>query len=100
MKTSLGNTLIAMHKLLKKNRLSESHLMVLLLLKEKGPSLISPIHRALGFLPAQMTRNVRKLENDGLITRTINPTDMRSFVLEITKKGLALTAKLTSTEVT
>jgi MarR family transcriptional regulator, organic hydroperoxide resistance regulator len=94
MKSQLSDNLIATHKLLKKNGLKEPHLMVLLLLQENGPLNVGDVSRAIGFLPASTTRFVRKLEDAGLITRAIDPEDLRFFVLEVTAKGLKLAEEM------
>ncbi|WP_083100055.1 MarR family winged helix-turn-helix transcriptional regulator [Pseudophaeobacter leonis] len=37
-----------------------------------------------------MTNRIARLESDGLVLRQINPADSRSFLIELSPKGLAL----------
>ena len=37
-----------------------------------------------------MTNRIDRLEADGLVSRTTNPSDSRSFLIELTPEGLAL----------
>lgn len=37
-----------------------------------------------------MTNRIDRLEADGLVTRTTNPSDSRSFLIALTDKGIAL----------
>jgi DNA-binding MarR family transcriptional regulator len=44
--------------------------------------------------PAAMTKRLRKLETSGLVTRSVNPSDRRGFLIALTREGTALIDRL------
>lgn len=51
---------------------------------------LSEVARYLGMSPAAMTKNADKLEQLGLVTRTSNPADRRTVLLNASPDGVAL----------
>lgn len=69
--------------------LKEEEILVLHLLKNRGTMIVGDIQRAMGVLPAQMSRTIRSLENRerSLIECTINARDKRKVDVELTVAG-------------
>lgn len=63
---------------------------VLRILEEQGPMELSHLARDACLLLSSLTRMVRPLEDEGLVTRTTPPEDRRKSVLTITAAGVAL----------
>jgi homoprotocatechuate degradation regulator HpaR len=63
---------------------------VLRILEEQGPMELSHLARDACLLLSSLTRMVRPLEDDGLVTRSTPPDDRRKSVLAITPSGVAL----------
>lgn len=51
---------------------------------------LSEVARYLGMSPAAMTKNADKLEQLGLVTRSSNPADRRTVVLNASRDGVSL----------
>lgn len=58
------------------------------LIEAYGPLTMSEFTDLEGHTLSSSTRQVKRLENGGLIARTQDPGDRRSFTLTITKKGV------------
>jgi DNA-binding MarR family transcriptional regulator len=56
----------------------------------KGPQIMSELGDALGVTARQVTNLVDALEEEGLVRRTVHPTDRRATVVEITRQGFDL----------
>lgn len=63
---------------------------VLRILEEQGPMELSHLARDACLLLSSLTRMVRPLEDEGLVTRSTPPDDRRKSVLTITPSGAAL----------
>lgn len=61
---------------------------VLRLLRRHGPSSMGEIARRVGVDQSTATRQVRPLEDHGLVSRSADPDDRRVAMLEITPAGL------------
>lgn len=70
----------------------ESHL--LSYLKSYAPCPVSEIERVFGHKPSTLTSILDRLAERDLITRQINPSDRRSFTVELTSEGRKLAGKL------
>ncbi len=72
--------------------ITETEFLALDTLKQtESPMTVGEIQRAIGVLPAQMSRIVRSLEQKGdgaLIECTINAEDKRKIDVQMTKKGV------------
>lgn len=60
---------------------------VLRVLQEQGPQELSHVAQEACLLLSSLTRMVRPMEEEGLITRTTPPEDRRKCVIAITKAG-------------
>jgi DNA-binding MarR family transcriptional regulator len=69
---------------------AEAH--VLAHLHESGPARISELHQRFGHRRSTLTSVLDRLEQRALITRKNDPTDRRSFVVNLTKKGRSVAA--------
>ncbi|MCI0411754.1 MarR family transcriptional regulator [bacterium] len=70
----------------------EGHL--LSYLKSYAPCPVSEIERVFGHKPSTLTSILDRLAERDLITRQINPSDRRSFTVELTSEGRKLAGKL------
>lgn len=93
-----GNRLMqGLQENLKRFELDFAGLDVLLTLRRNGPEdAMHPTHLAKDMMlsGSGMTARITKLENRGLLSRTLNPKDKRSFYVQLTSEGLALTERL------
>jgi len=72
-------------------RLGEKWSMLVVMLLRAGPRRFNDIKRNTGGISQQMlTRTLRGLERDGMLTRTIRPTSPPQVEYELTELGLAL----------
>jgi DNA-binding HxlR family transcriptional regulator len=72
-------------------RLGEKWSMLVVMLLRAGPRRFNDIKRNTGGISQQMlTRTLRGLERDGMLTRTIHPTSPPQVEYELTELGLAL----------
>jgi len=69
---------------------AEAH--VLAHLHEAGPARISELHERFGHRRSTLTSVLDRLEQRALITRNNDPTDRRSFVVNLTPKGRSVAA--------
>ncbi|MDH3216083.1 MAG: MarR family transcriptional regulator [Candidatus Krumholzibacteria bacterium] len=67
---------------------SEAH--TLSYLESYGPCPIGELVRVFGYKKPTMTSMLDRLERRGLVTRELNASDRRSFLIEITPAGVAL----------
>lgn len=67
---------------------------VLTYLRSYAPASIRDLVRVFGIKQSTFTSLLDRLERDGLVRRTINPDDRRSFLIHITDKGMELAARL------
>ena len=66
-------------------------LMVLSELSEHGPMRVKDIvDRLVGVSPSTLTRILDRLEQEGLVRRTLNPVDRRSFRVSLTERGVSI----------
>ncbi|WP_026549873.1 MarR family transcriptional regulator [Arthrobacter sp. Br18] len=63
-------------------------------LAEKGPRSQAQLATAACCEPPTITSAVKKMEANGLVTRTPSPTDRRAIIVELTSKGEFLMADL------
>lgn len=71
-------------------QLSETEYMALDVLAKKSPQSVGAVQKAVGVLPAQMSRIIRALENRdgvGLISCQINASDRRRIDVNLTAAG-------------
>jgi DNA-binding MarR family transcriptional regulator len=68
---------------------------VLTYLRSYAPASIRDLVRVFGIKQSTFTSLLDRLEQDGLVRRTINPDDRRSFLIHITDRGTELAARLT-----
>jgi DNA-binding MarR family transcriptional regulator len=68
---------------------------VLTYLRSYAPASIRDLIRVFGVKQSTFTSLLDRLERPGLIRRTINPDDRRSFLVHITEEGSELAARLT-----
>jgi DNA-binding HxlR family transcriptional regulator len=72
-------------------RLGEKWSMLVVMLLRAGPRRFNDIKRNTGGISQQMlTRALRGLERDGMLTRTIRPTSPPQVEYQLTELGLAL----------
>jgi DNA-binding MarR family transcriptional regulator len=71
---------------------AEAH--VLALLADEGAQPVSSLVAAFGHRPSTLTSVLARLERRGLIERRINPDDRRSFIIELSKAGVAVAARV------
>jgi DNA-binding MarR family transcriptional regulator len=67
--------------------LTQGEIHVLSFLAERGASSIGSIQESFSHRRSTLTGVLDRLEGRGLVTRTINPADRRSFVIATTKSG-------------
>lgn len=63
----------------------ESHLLAFL--GVYGPCRVGELRRVFGYQPSTLTSMLDRLESEGLVTRTTDPEDRRSFLIESTGEG-------------
>lgn len=71
--------------------LSESEFLTLDLLSKRGPMTVGEVQRAIGVLPAQMSRIIRSLESKlakPMVHCEINPEDRRKVDVSLTDTGV------------
>ncbi|MBO0736937.1 MAG: helix-turn-helix transcriptional regulator [Alphaproteobacteria bacterium] len=72
-------------------RLGEKWSMLVVMLLRDGPRRFNDIKRNTGGISQQMlTRTLRGLERDGMLTRTIHPTSPPQVEYQLTEMGLSL----------
>ncbi|MCA9758112.1 MAG: MarR family transcriptional regulator [Candidatus Eisenbacteria bacterium] len=71
--------------------LPEAHLSSYLL--AYGPCAIGELHRVFGLRRSTLTSILDRLEERGLLERSIHPDDRRSFLVELTAAGRKMAAK-------
>jgi DNA-binding MarR family transcriptional regulator len=57
------------------------------ILRRAGPLRLRELGRRLGVTPSTLTRNVSRLEADGLVERAADPADARSWHVSLTRRG-------------
>jgi DNA-binding MarR family transcriptional regulator len=72
---------------------AEAH--VLALLAAEGPLAVHSLVAAFGHRPSTLTSVLSRLERHGLIERSINPADRRSFVITLTAGGTVAANRVT-----
>src|SRR5262245_61848530 len=68
---------------------------VLTYLRSYAPASIRDLVRVFGVKQSTFTSLLDRLERSGLVRRTINPEDRRSFLIHITDEGSELAGRLT-----
>ena len=71
---------------------SEGH--ILTYLRRYAPTPIGELVRVFGIKQSTFTSLLDRLERAGLVRRTVNPDDRRSFLIHITPAGVELTNRL------
>lgn len=61
-----------------------------------SPCVLSELNRVFGLKPSTLTSLLDRLENRKLISRRINPTDRRSWIIEIRAEGERVARRLRS----
>ncbi len=74
---------------------AEGHL--LSYLRSYAPCPVSEMERVFGHKPSTLTSMLDRLAERGLLTRQINPSDRRSFNINLTPEGRKLAGKLRKT---
>jgi len=59
-------------------------------LQQEGPRKLTDLAAAEGVSQPAMTQLVQRLERDGLVVRSAEPTDRRVVLIEVTPAGIAL----------
>jgi DNA-binding MarR family transcriptional regulator len=62
------------------------------------PVRLGPLARRLGITPSTLTRNLARLETDGLVTRDADPEDARAARVRLTAAGERASAKVEQQE--
>lgn len=75
---------------------TQAEAVVLAHLSDRGSAPISQLHRTFGHRRSTLTSVVDRLVTRGLAERTVSPTDRRSFVVSLTRKGSTVAAYLNS----
>ena len=78
------------------DELSPSIMAALATIENRGPLTPSELAEFERIKRPTATRVLRRLEDDGLIERTADPSDGRSAVVSVTREGAALLKKLRS----
>lgn len=71
-----------------KQQIPYHHLMILHQLIEEGPIPISRIKKEYNISASAATQFVKNLERSGYIVRVVNPSDHRSYLISLSKKGM------------
>jgi DNA-binding MarR family transcriptional regulator len=74
--------------------LSQGEAHILALLATSAPSTIAALHRGLAHKRSTLTSILDRLEQRGLITRTVGAEDRRTFVITPTPKGVQLAKRV------
>ncbi len=67
-------------------------------LRGTDPVRLGPLARRLGITPSTLTRNLERLETDGLVTRDADPEDARASRIRLTKQGEAAARRVVAQE--
>src|SRR5512139_130065 len=67
-------------------------------LREGGSLRLGPLARRLGISPSTLTRNLARLEADGLVARDADPDDARAARVRLTPAGERSAAKVEQQE--
>ena len=81
-------TLIATNQVLNASDLSYNEMLVLGYVAEHPDVVIGAVARAVGLLPAGISRTVNTLEDKNMIERRLDPVDRRHLRLNLTKIGI------------
>jgi homoprotocatechuate degradation regulator HpaR len=76
--------------MLAQSGVNEQKWRVLRVLQEQGPMELSQLSVAACLMTSSLTRMIKPMENEGLITRTTPPEDRRKSVISIAPAGLEL----------
>jgi len=74
-------------------RLSAGQAGILFLLRQKNERPMSELSSILEIDNSAITRIVDRLENAGMVQRSLNPKDRRQYLIKITEKGLGHSKK-------
>jgi len=85
---------IYINKELAQYDLSSSQFLVMLILDHTDDAHQETVSHELHLDKATITRAVNKLMKQGYVTREVDPTDKRAYVLKITKKGRKLVPEI------
>lgn len=69
--------------------LDRSSYAILCLLEDEGPQRLGSIARAFHLDPSTITRQAQAVERLGLAEKTVDPSDRRAFLLNLTEQGSA-----------
>jgi DNA-binding MarR family transcriptional regulator len=72
---------------LRDDNLSQGEAHILALLATAAPATIAELHRGLAHKRSTLTSILDRLDDRGLVTRTVGQTDRRTFVITPTAKG-------------
>jgi DNA-binding MarR family transcriptional regulator len=72
---------------LREDGLSQGEAHILALLATSAPATIAELHRGLAHKRSTLTSILDRLDERGLITRTVGATDRRTFVIATTARG-------------
>ncbi|MEB3051804.1 MarR family transcriptional regulator [Mycolicibacter sp. MYC123] len=93
MTSTLNRQLTDTHRL----TLTDVHLLAILGNTEDGSAQMSFLADVLRSLPSRLTRQVRRLESQGLVDRATSPHDRRRVIVTITEAGRTLAEEAMST---
>ena len=62
-------------------------------LADEGPQRVGALASAFGLDPSTLTRQVYALERAGLVSRRVDPSDRRAFILDLTTEGSEVLAQ-------
>ena len=79
-------------EMLSQSNINEQKWRVLRVLDERGPTELTLVAKDACLLLPSLTRIIRAMEEEGLATRAIDPSDRRKSIAQITKAGRALIA--------
>src|SRR5579864_3124936 len=71
----------------------EAHVLLHLLPEERP---VAELQKALGVAPSTLTGVIDRLEERGLVRRTVNPADRRSFLIAAREAGLKAGARVSA----
>ena len=74
--------------------LPSGHIRALLIIEAGGARTPREVADLLGIGRTSVTGLLDRLESEGLLTRSIDPEDKRSFILDLTEKGQHLVAQI------
>ena len=85
---------VRLEELLADAGLSQGEAHVVALLADGAPHTVGEVQRGLGHRPSTLSGILDRLESRGLIQRSLNDADRRSFLIRLTRSGLVAARKV------